>query len=192
VRRDVFQSCGQAVWNTVWIDRQGSPFFRAKHERPLPLRSLPEVFDRLLPEHRRNLVRLSALADGYPLIELLSRLPVTGVRVHLTTMQDEVAVNYCHLAVVSTDPPEVTAAFRTGLGATFTFPTITSGAPSPSSTSSSRPRRASRTVWSLHLSLDRPHHLQRLVVRRPADRSRSCGDRRYLRAIMHKCRADYE
>jgi peroxiredoxin len=36
-------------------------------------------------------------------------------------MQDELAVNYCHLAVVSTDPPEVTAAFRTGLGATFTF-----------------------------------------------------------------------
>jgi peroxiredoxin len=36
-------------------------------------------------------------------------------------MQDELAVNYCHLAVVSTDPPEVTAAFRAGLGATFTF-----------------------------------------------------------------------
>lgn len=30
-------------------------------------------------------------------------------------------VNYCNLAVVSTDPPEVSAAFRTGLGATFTF-----------------------------------------------------------------------
>ena len=30
-------------------------------------------------------------------------------------------VNYCKLAVVSTDPPEVTAAFRAGLGATFTF-----------------------------------------------------------------------
>src|SRR5437762_13397794 len=36
-------------------------------------------------------------------------------------MQDELAVNYCQLAVVSTDPPEVTAAFRAGLGATFTF-----------------------------------------------------------------------
>jgi peroxiredoxin len=36
-------------------------------------------------------------------------------------MQDEFSVNYCKLAVVSTDPPEVTAAFRTGLGATFTF-----------------------------------------------------------------------
>ncbi len=30
-------------------------------------------------------------------------------------------MNYCHLAVVSTDPLEVTAAFRAGLGATFTF-----------------------------------------------------------------------
>ena len=40
---------------------------------------------------------------------------------HLTTIQDELAVNYCHVAVVSTDPPDVTAAFRAGLGATFTF-----------------------------------------------------------------------
>ena len=30
-------------------------------------------------------------------------------------------MNYCKLAVVSTDPPEVTAAFRVGLGASFTF-----------------------------------------------------------------------
>ncbi len=36
-------------------------------------------------------------------------------------MQDELAVNYCKIAVVSTDAPEVTAAFRAGLGATFTF-----------------------------------------------------------------------
>jgi peroxiredoxin len=36
-------------------------------------------------------------------------------------MQDELAVNYCKIAVASTDPPEVTAAFRAGLGATFTF-----------------------------------------------------------------------
>src|SRR5687767_15943044 len=36
-------------------------------------------------------------------------------------MQDELAVNYCQLAVVSTDPPDVAAAFRAGLGASFTF-----------------------------------------------------------------------
>ena len=40
---------------------------------------------------------------------------------HLTELQDELAVSYCRLAVVSTDPPEVTAAFRAGLGATFVF-----------------------------------------------------------------------
>ena len=32
-------------------------------------------------------------------------------------LQDELRVNYCHLAVVSTDPPEITDAFRIGLGA---------------------------------------------------------------------------
>lgn len=36
-------------------------------------------------------------------------------------MQDELNVNYCKLAVISTDPPDISAAFRTGLGATFTF-----------------------------------------------------------------------
>ena len=30
-------------------------------------------------------------------------------------------MNYCHLAVISTDPPEVCGALRSGLGATFTF-----------------------------------------------------------------------
>jgi peroxiredoxin len=40
---------------------------------------------------------------------------------HLTELQDELAVNYCRLAVVSTDPPAVCAAFRAGLAATFTF-----------------------------------------------------------------------
>ena len=40
---------------------------------------------------------------------------------HLTDYQRELDVNYCHLAVVSTDLPEVSAAFRAGLGATFTF-----------------------------------------------------------------------
>ena len=36
-------------------------------------------------------------------------------------LQDELRVNYCRLAVVSTDPPEITDAFRIRLGATFTF-----------------------------------------------------------------------
>ena len=36
-------------------------------------------------------------------------------------LQDDLGVNYCKLAVVSTDPPDISAAFRVGLGATFTF-----------------------------------------------------------------------
>jgi len=40
---------------------------------------------------------------------------------HYVSFQDELKINYCHLAAVSVDPPEVSAAFRTGLGASFTF-----------------------------------------------------------------------
>jgi peroxiredoxin len=36
-------------------------------------------------------------------------------------LQEDLQVNYCKLAVVSTDSPEVSSAFRTGLGATYTF-----------------------------------------------------------------------
>jgi len=39
----------------------------------------------------------------------------------LTELQEDLQVNYCKLAVVSTDPPEVSAAFRVGLDATYTF-----------------------------------------------------------------------
>jgi peroxiredoxin len=86
-------------------------------------------------------------------------------------MQDELAVNYCQLAVVSTDSPEVTAAFRAGLGATFTF-------------LSDHERRAIRELdimeqtapdfehglvavpYTFSLQPDDPPNLQRLVVRR--------------------------
>ena len=40
---------------------------------------------------------------------------------HYVELQDELAVNYCKLAVVSVDPPEVNDAFRAGLGAKFSF-----------------------------------------------------------------------
>jgi peroxiredoxin len=40
---------------------------------------------------------------------------------HLVEFQKELAVNYCKLAVVSVDPAEINAAFRTGLGASFPF-----------------------------------------------------------------------
>ena len=40
---------------------------------------------------------------------------------HFVELQEELTINYCKLAVVSVDPPEVSAAFRTGLGAKFPF-----------------------------------------------------------------------
>lgn len=40
---------------------------------------------------------------------------------HFVEFQKELAINYCKLVVVSVDPPEVNAAFRTGLGAEFSF-----------------------------------------------------------------------
>jgi peroxiredoxin len=40
---------------------------------------------------------------------------------HYTEWQRELDINYCHLAVISTDAPEVSGALRAGLGATFTF-----------------------------------------------------------------------
>lgn len=39
----------------------------------------------------------------------------------LTEFQKELAINYCKLAAASVDPPEVNAAFRAGLGASFPF-----------------------------------------------------------------------
>ena len=40
---------------------------------------------------------------------------------HYVDLQQELAINYCKLAVVSVDTPEVNDAFRIGLGAQFAF-----------------------------------------------------------------------
>ena len=40
---------------------------------------------------------------------------------HYVEFQEELAINYCKLAVVSVDAPEVNDAFRTGLRAEFPF-----------------------------------------------------------------------
>jgi peroxiredoxin len=40
---------------------------------------------------------------------------------HYVELQEELAINYCKLAVVSVDSPEVNDAFRTGLGAKLPF-----------------------------------------------------------------------
>ena len=39
----------------------------------------------------------------------------------LCRLQDEFEVSYARIVVVSVDPPEVQAAFRSGLGARFAF-----------------------------------------------------------------------
>jgi peroxiredoxin len=40
---------------------------------------------------------------------------------HYVELQEELAINYCKLTVVSVDSPEVNDAFRTGLRASFPF-----------------------------------------------------------------------
>ena len=40
---------------------------------------------------------------------------------HYVGLQEELAVNYCKIAVASVDTPPINDAFRTGLGANFPF-----------------------------------------------------------------------
>ncbi len=97
-----------------------------------------EVFsDFELPNHQQQLVRLSeftqpSLLDkklgffsGYPLIVVFYRgffCPRDRQQLsQLVQFQQELAVNYCQLVTISTDPPLVQAAFRAGLGAQWTF-----------------------------------------------------------------------
>lgn len=90
-----------------------------------------------LPNHQNHLVQLSdftqpslmdkklGFLDGYPLILVFYRgffCPRDRQQmVQLVQFQQELAVNYCQLVTISTDPPLVQAAFRAGLGAQWTF-----------------------------------------------------------------------
>ena len=90
-----------------------------------------------LPDHRKQPRRLSGYTrpsplderlgfdDGYPLILVFGRgffCPRDGEQMRgLVRFQSELAVNYCKLVTVSADPPMVSAAFRTGLGAEWPF-----------------------------------------------------------------------
>jgi len=90
-----------------------------------------------LPNHEAKPVQLSQFTqpglmdqklgflDGYPLILVFYRgffCPRDRQQFRqLVQFQDELAVNYCKLAVVSADPPIVQAAFRAGLGAQWQF-----------------------------------------------------------------------
>lgn len=90
-----------------------------------------------LPDHRKQLRRLSGYArpspldeklgfdDGYPLILVFGRgffCPRDQEQMRgLVRFQSELAVNYCKLVTASADPPMVGAAFRAGLGAQWPF-----------------------------------------------------------------------
>lgn len=97
-----------------------------------------EIFSNFeLPNHQQQLVRLSeftqpslldkklGFSTGYPLIVVFYRgffCPRDRQQLsQLVQFQQELAVNYCHLVTISTDPPLVQAAFRAGLGAQWTF-----------------------------------------------------------------------
>jgi cold shock CspA family protein/peroxiredoxin len=90
-----------------------------------------------LPDHSKRPRRLSrftwpslldeklGFTDGYPLILVFGRgffCPRDQEQMRqLVQFQSELAVNYCRLVTVSTDPPIVQAAFRAGLGANWPF-----------------------------------------------------------------------
>lgn len=90
-----------------------------------------------LSNHRHQTTRLSQLTkpslmdqklgfrDGYPLIVVFYRgffCPRDQQQMRqFVQFQDELKVNYCKLVTISVDPPGVQAAFRAGLGASWTF-----------------------------------------------------------------------
>ena len=111
----------------------------------------------------------------------------------LAEFQKELAVNYCKLAVVSVDPPEVNAAFRAGLGAAFPFLSDQDRAVVRQldmvETSKSRGETAIPYAFSLMPDLT-VHNLYcgYWYVGRPTlDELRQD-----LRAMMKKCRSDFD
>jgi len=86
------------------------------------VRSLPD-FE--LPDHAGNPRRLSELVAGDPAVLHFYRgwwCPKEQRYFRrLLELQDELEVSYARLISVSVDAPEVTAAFRAGLGARWTF-----------------------------------------------------------------------
>ncbi len=83
-------------------------------------------FDDLeLPDHAGHPRRLSALAGGDPTVLHFYRgwwCPKEQAFLRrLVAFQDEVEVAYANVVSVSVDAPQVSAAFRAGLGARWTF-----------------------------------------------------------------------
>jgi peroxiredoxin len=87
-----------------------------------PGRELPDL---ALPDHSGSERRLSELIAGDPAIVQTYRgwwcpKEQTFFR-ELVRLQDEMEVAYTRLISISVDPPPVSAAFRAGLGARWTF-----------------------------------------------------------------------
>jgi len=111
----------------------------------------------------------------------------------LTEFQKELEVNYCKLAVVSVDPPEVSAAFRAGLGAGFPFLSdkdrVITKQLDMVEASKSRGETAIPYAFSLLPDLT-VHNIYcgYWYVGRPTIEEL----RQDLRAMMKKCRADFD
>ncbi len=88
--------------------------------------SAGDVFpDLVLPDHAGHERRLSDLVGGDPTVLQTYRgwwCPKEQAFMRrLVAFQDEVEVAYTNIVSVSVDPPEVSAAFRAGAGARWTF-----------------------------------------------------------------------
>ena len=88
----------------------------------VPGRAFPDLE---LDDHAGYRRRLSELASGDPVVLQFFRgwwCPKEQAFFRrLLALQDEAEVGYCRLISVSVDAPEVSAAFRAGLGARWTF-----------------------------------------------------------------------
>jgi peroxiredoxin len=84
-----------------------------------------QLFDLELPDHNGIPRRLTALAEGDPLVVVFYRgwwCPKEQAFFRrLVRFQDEVEVAYTRVVSVSVDPVHELAAFRAGLGARWTF-----------------------------------------------------------------------
>jgi peroxiredoxin len=90
------------------------------------LRPGEKFLDFEIPNHENELVKLSSLMRGFPMILIFSRgYFCPKDRRHLANivnhLQPELIVNYCKLAVVSVDNPLLSREVRDGHGATFPF-----------------------------------------------------------------------
>ncbi|HTM11239.1 MAG TPA: hypothetical protein VL754_22875 [Verrucomicrobiae bacterium] len=111
----------------------------------------------------------------------------------LTEFQKELAVNYCKLAVANVDPPEVNAAFKAGLGADFPFLSDHDRAVvrQLDMTETSKSRGVTAIPYSFSLMPDLTVHniyCGYWYVGRPTVEEL----RRDLRAMMKKCRSDFD